>query len=280
MICICVVNGFFAFFGIFLNSVVIISLWKSSQLRRQTCYFMISVLSCFDLVVVLTGHPKAILSFIGWAFENTTASHFGDIFGHMYVGVQGMAFGALLTVNIDRYLAIVHPFFYRSSVTKRRLLKLAVALELLLFSFLTTTSILNHDNQQQTIFNTTVIIAAVIPMSLMLLMNYSMLSVAKNKRQRTLSATKPVPTQPKGAFTCLLVMACFCMCSSLFIVYSGLVLADLNDIEREDIVVFHLWANTIATMNSSFNSIIFAWRNKILYTEMKKLLNAFKNFAC
>ena len=58
LICLCVVNGFFTLAGIFLNSVVIISLWKSSQLRRKTCYFMILVLSCFDLGVVMVGHPN------------------------------------------------------------------------------------------------------------------------------------------------------------------------------------------------------------------------------
>ena len=46
----CTVNITFMISGIFLNSVVIISLRRSSQLRKKTCYFMILVLSCFDLV--------------------------------------------------------------------------------------------------------------------------------------------------------------------------------------------------------------------------------------
>ena len=50
--------------GIFLNSVVIISLWRSSQLRKKLCYFMILVLSCFDLAVVTITHPLLIVSTI------------------------------------------------------------------------------------------------------------------------------------------------------------------------------------------------------------------------
>ena len=74
LICLCVVNGFFTLAGIFLNSVVIISLWKSSQLRRKTCYFMILVLSCFDLGVVMVGHPTIMLvAIISWSSGYKTA---------------------------------------------------------------------------------------------------------------------------------------------------------------------------------------------------------------
>ena len=47
-IILCVLNGFFMVTGIILNSVVIISLWRSSQHRKKLCYFTIFVLSCFE----------------------------------------------------------------------------------------------------------------------------------------------------------------------------------------------------------------------------------------
>ena len=50
--------------GIFLNYVVIISLWRSSQLRKKPCYFMILVLSCYDVAVVTISHPFLIVSTI------------------------------------------------------------------------------------------------------------------------------------------------------------------------------------------------------------------------
>jgi hypothetical protein len=60
----CIINVIFMVVGIFLNSVVIISLWRSSQLRKKPCYFMILVLSCFDLAVVTISHPLLIVSTI------------------------------------------------------------------------------------------------------------------------------------------------------------------------------------------------------------------------
>ena len=65
----CLVNVAFMVVGIFLNTVVIISLWRSSQLRKKLCYFMILVLSCFDLAVVAIAHPLLILSTILWSIE-------------------------------------------------------------------------------------------------------------------------------------------------------------------------------------------------------------------
>ena len=52
--------------GIFLNSVVIISLCRSRQRRKKLCYFMILVLSCVDLAVVTITHP--VPSFIASTF--------------------------------------------------------------------------------------------------------------------------------------------------------------------------------------------------------------------
>ena len=66
---ICHINIIFMVAGIFLNSVVIISLWRSSQLRKKLCYFMILVLSCFDLAVVTITHPLLIVSTIYFSQE-------------------------------------------------------------------------------------------------------------------------------------------------------------------------------------------------------------------
>ena len=56
-----VVNVFFFFSGVFLNSLVIISFWRSAQLRKKLCYFMIMVLSCCDFLAVVACHPTAAL---------------------------------------------------------------------------------------------------------------------------------------------------------------------------------------------------------------------------
>ena len=60
------VNVFFFFSGICLNSLVILSFWRSVQLRKKLCYFMIMVLSCCDLLSVLTNNPLMTLITMSW----------------------------------------------------------------------------------------------------------------------------------------------------------------------------------------------------------------------
>ena len=66
MIFIFAVNVFFFFTGICLNSLVILSFWRSVQLRKKLCYFMIMVLSCCDLLAVLTNNPLMALTSMSW----------------------------------------------------------------------------------------------------------------------------------------------------------------------------------------------------------------------
>ena len=117
----CFVNITFMIAGIFLNSVVIISLWRSPQLRKKPCYFIILVLSCIDLVVVVIVHPVQIVSAIFLCLEE-----YNELYEHtrlfICVLLHGFSMLALLTLNIERFFALTHPIFHRKSVTKERLL--------------------------------------------------------------------------------------------------------------------------------------------------------------
>ena len=121
----CLFNVAFMVAGIFLNSVVLISLWRSSQLRKKLCYFMILVLSCFDLAVVAIMHP----------LQNDDNMH-GAITFNIGTTLNGFSMFALLVLNIERFLALSYPFFHQTSVTKRRLMFLLVALMILFASLL------------------------------------------------------------------------------------------------------------------------------------------------
>ena len=268
LICLCVVNGFFTLAGIFLNSVVIISLWKSSQLRKKTCYFMILVLSCYDLGVVMFGHLTTILHSVVWSFNSTT-SQISEVLDLIYGNLVGLAVGALLTMNIDRYLAITHPIFHKTSVTKDRLLKLMLFLHLLFVVVAILYSIPRFKNFGY------MIIPFVIGMVLILIifMNCRILRITSKKRWATHCTTRPTP-MTKSNSSCLLVIACFFVCGAPLMLYNTFVA--ISGTSHKIPLVFWLWAATAAAMNSSLNCVIFAWRNTILYTEIKKTLTGIK----
>ncbi len=123
--------------GIFLNSVVIISLWRSSQLRKKLCYFMILVLSCVDLIAVTVAHPVLILSTIFW-YRKTSHQYGSKFIWPNIIGIALVCFSmfALLTLSIERFLALKYPFFHRTAVTKRRLMLFLAFLMIMLVSLL------------------------------------------------------------------------------------------------------------------------------------------------
>lgn len=122
----CVVNVFFTCSGIFLNLLVILCLWKTSQLQKKLCYFMLMVLSCFDIVAIITNHPMLVIYSIVWMTEEYEVMH--KLYA--YVDITDIFLGfsllALLVMNLDRYLAMAYPLFHRTSVTRHRLLTLLV----------------------------------------------------------------------------------------------------------------------------------------------------------
>ena len=70
LIFLCVVNILFTCAGVVLNALVIVSFLKSSlYLRKKLCNFMIMVLSCFDLLVVITKHPLLAFRLVLWLNE-------------------------------------------------------------------------------------------------------------------------------------------------------------------------------------------------------------------
>jgi hypothetical protein len=81
----------------------------------------------------------------------------------------------------------------------------------------------------------------------------------------------------KNASSCLLAIACFVVLFIPRTVYIGFEMA-WKETPRfsERIKLALLWGKTFASMNSTFNSVIFYWRNKILRTEGMKLIKGMK----
>ena len=255
LICLCIVNGFFTFAGILLNSVVIICLWKCAQLRRKTCYFLIQVLSCFDLGAIMVGHPTMILLSFAFSFGDNTALRIGEILEHIYIVCQVSALSAFLTINVDRYLAIATPFFYQASVTKSRLLKFMVVMQVLFLVLPTTRAIRNLNK-----FAYMLLIAVIAAfLWLVLFINCRMYAIAKNRRQATPGGKRTMP-RSKINSTCLLVIACFCISTVPTTVYSGFKLFGSTTIKPRTDEQFFLDKFLDKFIFSCVRRTIFPWR--------------------
>ena len=250
-----IVNILFFFSGACLNSLVIVSFWRSVQLRKKLCYFTIMVLSCFDLLVVLTNHPFTALVTILWLTEKI------NVYPSLLLILQqvldvffGFSLLALLVMNIDRYLATHYSIFHRTSVTKGKLLTLftfAVIIEI-------TVAVMSI-NDLVISYQVGLLVFCVIFIPPMLFINYKLFNVArKSRRKNEISLEMKKSFSFKNLSSCLLVVACLIVLSIPTFVHIGLRLTSMEtEYILNNVEFVGLWAQTIASMNSTFNCLIF-----------------------
>ena len=267
------VNILFFFSGLFLNSLVIVSFWRSTQLRKKLCYFMTMTLSCCDLLVVLTNHPLTALIAMLWL---TGKLDVRQSWVDMYLEITNIFVGfsllAVLVMNFDRYLATYYPIFHRTSVTKRKLLTL---LAILIVIVLTLQVLGTNDFILP--YEVAVLICLIIFFPPMIFINYKLFIIArKSRRSNGISPEMKKTFSLKNISSCLLAVACFVVLSIPVFIFIGLRTTSKKQSLMDNADIAALWAKTIASFNSTFNCLIFYWKNKILRAEGMKIIKSMK----
>ena len=278
----CVVNTTFMLTGISLNSIVILSFWRSSQLRNKLCYFIILVLACFDLAVVIITHPLIMLSTMAWCIKKYEIFHV--INRNISAIIYGSSLLTLLTMNIERYIALTYPFFHQVFVTKKRLLVLLFVLDVLGFVQFTVSceSLVLPSQVAAACFLGTLFF-------LLFFMNYKIFIIARRIREEDIrivaslrEGKKDHPAEIssliqnrltfKSISTCILAALCFVLCCCPGLLYNCVILLSNNLLSADVVMGWGLWVSTFVSMNSTFNCLIFFWKNTTLQNEGKKIL--------
>ena len=274
LIFLCVVNLILAFSGVVSNTLAIASFLKSSQLRKKVSNLMIMVLSCVDFVAVVTIHPVFALYMVFWSTEDYDLLHKMKSYAHFATFFLGFSFLALLVMSIERYLAMYYPIFHRNSVTKRRLLKLLAVLFILYFTIL----MIIYANDwviSITVF-TIVFMAIVFPP--IVFINYKLYKISRNiRRIKATSPEKRTTINLKNIHTCLLAVACLLILSIPTTFYVAFSFAETQKSMTTNVRLCFVWAASVCAMNSTCNSLIFFWKNKVLRTEGIKILKTLKD---
>ena len=250
LIFLCVVNVIFTFSGIVLNTLVIASFWKSSQLRNKLCHFMIMLLSCFDLVAVVTNYPVLLLYLISWLAEDYDLLPKRKVY--LYFGQVFLAFSmlVLLVMNIEQYLGAYYPIFHRTSVTRRRLL---ILLAILVIPSTTLNIICVND------LIISLPVASIICMALFLppftFVNFKLLIIAiKVRRRRAMSPEHSKAIRLKNISSGLFAVACIALLS-IPSVFNNVFILSGKSTNTEELAF--TWVTTCAGMNCTFNSDLF-----------------------
>ena len=273
LIFIFVVNVFFFFSGVCLNSVVIISFWRSVQLRKKLCYFMIMVLSCCDLLAVLINNPLlaaiAMLLLTGRLDVNSTwpSVSMRSTFAFFIISLL-----ALLVMNFDRYLATSYPLFHRTSVTKGRLLTflgILIIIEVTLAAMSVNKVIISFKFQFLIFFSL---------LTPLFFINYKLfLVVRSNRRNNGISRERKRRFSVTNISSCLLVFVCYVALFIPVLVNIG-IKANSSDavLAVGKVHITGIWSRTISSINATLNCLIFYWKNKVLRSEGWKVIKSIK----
>ena len=267
----CILNIIFFFSGVVLNTLVIITILKTTQLRKKLCHFMIMVLSCCDLLTVVTFSLLLLLHFIIW-FTNSNELHTKvRIYLEFCNLLAGLSLCTLMVMCIERYLGVYYPIFHKTSVTRRRLLELLAILIIppTILTILSTNGLVISRLVALSVF-----MALYIPP--FFFFNYKLFKISRKMgRPNATSPEKRRKINLKNINTCLLAVACLVFWSIPIGVYIVFSLVEGSTSENTRLSL--LWRIITFVMNCSFNSLIFFWKNKVLRDEGIKIIKKIKD---
>ena len=269
----CIVNIILTLCGIILNSVVILSLW-TSQLRRKLCCFMILILACSDLAVVIVIHPLIIFKIIFCWMSSVDVTE--QWIEYIYV-LFNFSLKALLTMTLERYLALLYPFFHQKFVTKSKLMTAFVLFQLPLDILF----IINKINRSSAL--TAYVTDGVVSLVMCIMISFKLFFVARRLRKSaviTLGNVQGSDSEPRNNLdskkfkltfsslgkisTCLLAVVCLIICNLPWATFIGVEISNASSISDQNMFITGCWAATICALNSSLNCLIFFYKNSVL----------------
>ena len=282
----CAVNIIFAIAGTILNSLVLCIFWKFTQMRSKLSFFVIMLLCSVDLAVVIIVHSTFLLQAINEINGTPNCMYKVSYLSALYL-FTGMSISTLLILNIERYTAIIHPFWHLKTATKRRLSFIWVILWLL--------NVLNVVSRLFLPLLSKIIVLIVIStLCCTSLVTYvSIFRVARKRKGITACNTLGQDINCDGevsgnvagflrelkmakTYFIIVVLAFVCFLPSGIGIHVLKYPWNKSENERSTVTMAFTWTNTLITMNSTLNCLIFFWANKRLRSAAWKLA---KNFS-
>ena len=266
----CVLNIIFFFSGVLLNTLVIITILKTTQLRKKLCHFMIMVLSCCDLLMVVIYSSTFQLSFTIQFTEDNELHTKMRLYWHLFKLPTGLSMSTRIVMCIERYLGVYYPIFHKTSVTKSRLLTLVV-----IFTILPTTATIISTNDLVISNAVAIGIFMAIFIPPFIFFNYKLFKISRKMRRQNVTSLEKRKINLKSINTCLLAVAC--MVLPLFPLSFRVVFSLVEGSKSDNTRLSATWAMTTMLMNCSFNCLIFFWKNKVLRDEGIKIIKKIKD---
>ena len=258
----CLVNALLTFSTIILNGLTVLAYWKSSQLKKKACYFLVMLLSSSDFV---TGVCCNSLYTVYLAAE-TVGDHSGCYLIELLTPLTNVCCVAsasiLIVLNFERYLGICHVIFHQKHVTKPRCVMAS-----LIVSFFIFVGLMAHFIAGAILGR---LLYAIVVSAIFLTVTLMYVRIFNHNRQMVnpighVSQTRHA-RKMKFLKSCIMIIGASMMCFMPVTLYTV--------VKRQEfpVVVFGLWSITSFFANATVNSIIFFWKNRALRSVAIKIL--------
>ena len=242
---------------LFLNSLSITAIRKSSQLKNKLCYFVILIQSSVDFSFGVISIP-ALIVFVASPLLGIENCFFIVALVQTVIIVPAIPLVTLSSITLERYIGVLYPYSYQTFVTKRRLLIYLGVGCLILFggvsSSIITPGILKP-----------VTVVYVLANFLFIAFAYTRIYLVIRRLRRTRQCPVDTEKQKSGirrlhrevqhAKSCFVVVLYFIVSVMPSVISSSFV----NEKNLHKSAAMVSWAITLTNSNSSFNSLIFFW---------------------
>ena len=275
----CVLNGLLTITAIVFNSVTIHALRKTLLLSKPVRTLLLS-LACTDLGVGLLCHPFATAFLVKWSQQNvesypTCAAY--TLFTFITVLLSAASFSGVVSLSVDRFLAIHLHLRYQEVVTHWRVVAVAV-LMWLLSVFLALCRLLVSTDISYMVLPVIMVTCYVISAML-----YFRIYLAVRRHRNQIQAlhittqngeiTANVASASKSAVGAFYVYLVFLFCyfphsfSLAFIALYG-----SNVPKKMSLIAIHTW--TLMLFNSSLNPVIYCWKLRPVRRAVMEILRS------
>ena len=265
-------NGILIIPTIILNAIPIITILKSSQLKSKPCYFIILVQSFVDLAVGVFGIPLFIF-FLASGLRGNANCILATLASRSTTLPIGLSTSTVSALTLERYIAILHPYAYKTQVTKKRLLMFVS------FGAVVIISVTIFSLRLRKLYLGATVIGTLIFFFFVFAYTRIYLVVKKLARRQNrphdpaaenLTRMKLFLREIKKAKSCFIVVICFGLLSVLPI---AIAFPFFQSVDKYNKNAISIWIYTLFLLNSSVNSLIFFWTKTMLRKEAVKLIN-------
>ena len=256
-----------------LNGISIVTLRKSSQLKSKVCYFVILLQSVVDLGVGVLGIPLFIYYLIS-PFLHHANCLLVTLALRITLLTCGFSIITQSAMTLERYIGVLHPYYYKIGVTKKRILMFVCA------SSVIYCAVVAYSLQYSTIIRivlTGMIVIFLIFVAVAYTRIYLVIRQLVRSERRPAcepngnenAANRQINRESKHAKSCFLVVITF-----VFLLIPATLAPTFYSQGYVDFIAYVNWSLIPLILNSSINSVIFFWTKTLLRKEAAKTLKS------